>query len=46
MYVGSHGSAPLIRVFPQQRIYEAEEERILLPFTAGAEALEVSVEKA
>jgi hypothetical protein len=46
MYVGSHGSAPLTRVFPQQRIYEAEEERILLPFTAGAEALEVSVEKA
>ncbi|KIW70573.1 hypothetical protein, variant [Phialophora macrospora] len=29
-----------------ERIYEAEEERILLSFTAGAEALEPSVEKA
>ncbi|EXJ62236.1 hypothetical protein A1O7_02669 [Cladophialophora yegresii CBS 114405] len=37
--------ASLTRAFLEQRIYEAEEERILLPFTAGAETLEAPLEK-
>ena len=35
----------LILTTLKQRIYEAEEERILLPFTGGIEAIEISAEE-
>ena len=41
---GQYQAKTLIGAISQQRIYEAEEERILLPFTAGAESVEVPEE--